>query len=351
MSTVRARLKSGPAIAGLAVLVAALLASSIAWASGWPPFAVNDSMTVQRGGSADELTSGSKSVLDNDFDLERDRLTAILTKNVKEGTLVLRSDGTFLYQHDGGKKNDDEFKYRAFDGTGSSREATVRITVEDVPNSPPFVVSDVPDQTATEGVAYRLALAGNFDDPDEGDELRFSIKGLPGSGSLEFDEDRAILEGTPVVADVREEPYTIEVTATDRQGASASLEFDLFVLSSNEPPVVVASVPAQEAIEGIAYSLNLAANFNDPDDGDVLRFSSSGLPASGTLQLDAATGLLSGTPIREDARDEPYTIEVQAADRAGATATLSFQLLILRDNRSDLVLGIAPTANPVTVGE
>jgi len=325
--------------------------STAAWASGWPPFAVRDSIVVARGGTADELTSGANSVLDNDFDLERDRLTAVLVKDVKNGTLLLRDDGTFLYQHDGGKKDDDEFKYRAFDGTGFSRDTTVTIDIEDVPNSPPFVVSDVPDQAVTEGSDYRLVMAGNFADPDEGDVLRFSIDGLPDSGSLQFDEELAVLAGTPVSADVREDPYTIRVMATDRAGASASLEFPLLILRRNEPPVVVAPVPDQEAIEGIAYSLNLAANFADPDEGDVLRFSASGLPASGTLQLDAATGLLSGTPSAADARDEPYTIEVQARDRAGATATLAFQLLVLRDTRSDVVLDIALAANPVTVGE
>jgi hypothetical protein len=351
LSTVRGRLKSGPAIAGHAVLVTVLLYSTIAWASGWAPFAVQDSAVVPRGGTVEELTTGAKSVLDNDFDLERDRLTAILSKDVKHGTLVLRSDGTFLYQHDGSKPDSDEFKYRAFDGTGLSREATVKITIEDVPNSPPFVVSDVPDQVATEGIEYRLALAGNFADPDEGDELRFSINGLPGSGSLQFDEDLAILAGTPVAADVRDRPYSIKVTATDRQGASASLDFDLLIQRFNAPPVVVSQVPDQEAIEGIAYSLDLAANFDDPDEGDVLRFSSNGLPASGSLQLNAETGQLSGTPTREDARDEPYTIVVQVTDRAGATATMSFWLLILRDNRSDLVLGIASATNAVTIGE
>ena len=188
------------------------------------------------------------------------------------------------------------------------------------------MVSDVPDQEASEGIEYRLDLVANFADPDEDDVLSFSIEGLPGSGSLQFDEDLAVLAGTPLAEDVRDQPYTIEVTATDQQGASASLEFELLILRRNAPPVVVAQVPDQEAVEGIAYSLNLAANFDDPDEGDVLSFSGSGLPASGTLQLDAATGLLSGTPIRADARDEPYTIEVQVTDRAGATATLSFQL-------------------------
>jgi hypothetical protein len=338
-------------MAGLAVAVVVLAASTAAWASGWPPFAVADSIDVNRGGTADALTSGTNSVLDNDFDLEDDRLTAVLSRDVKHGNLLLRSDGTFVYQHDGSKGDQDEFKYRAFDGTRFSREATVTIAIQDVPNSPPFVVSDVPDQEIMEGVAYRLALAGNFADPDDGDILRFSAKGLPKSGSLQFDPESVVLSGTPVAADVRDKAYSIEVKATDLAGASATLKFKLLIVRHNSPPIVVAQVPDQEAIENIAYSLDLRTNFDDPDEGDVLRFSASGLPASGRLQLDAATGVLSGTPAREDTREEPYTIEVQAQDRAGATATLSFQLLVVRDNRSDIVLTIALTANPVTVGE
>jgi hypothetical protein len=351
VETVRAHLKTTPAIAALAVLVALLLTSTIARASGWPPFAVNDSATVNRGGTVEELTTGARSVLDNDFDFDNDPLTAQLTKDVKHGTLVLRGDGTFRYTHDGGKDDDDEFKYRVFDGTGYSREATVEIEIEEVPNSPPFVVSDVSDQVATEGAEFRLNLAPNFSDPDDGDVLRFSIKGLPRSGSLQLGEQSGVLAGTPVAADVRDRPYDIEVTATDRFGAKASLKFELLILRKNAPPVVVEQVPDQEAIEGIEFRLNLAGNFDDPDDGDILRFSARGLPASGTLQINPATALLSGTPVAADARDEPYTVSVTATDRAGATATVSFQLQVFRDNRSDVVLDIGTASNPVAVGE
>ncbi len=351
MAKIGLRLKYGPLAAGLTVLVTMLGVSTLACASGWAPFASRDSIVVPRGGVVDKLATGADSVLDNDFDLERDRLTAILTKDVKHGILQLREDGTFLYRHDGSSKDNDEFEYRAYDGTGFSRETKVSITIEDVPNSAPFVVRDVPDQEATEGTGFRLVLVGNFADPDEDDRLSFSIDGLPGSGSLQFDRDLAILEGTPTADDVRDKAYTIKVTATDRQGASASLEFDLTILRRNEPPVVVAPVGDQEAMENIAYRLNIAGNFDDPDPGDVLRFSASGLPGSGTLTLNAVSGLLSGTPVRADARDEPYTITVRARDSAGATATLTFQLRIVRDDRSDVVLDIALAANPVTVGE
>ena len=351
MRMIRARLKSGRAAAGAAVLITVLGLSTAAWASGWPPFAGEDSAVVNRGGTVEELTTGARSVLDNDFDFERDRLTAELSRDVKHGILELRADGTFRYRHDGGKSKDDEFKYRAFDGTGYSREAKVKIKVEEVPNSPPFVVSDVPDQEIMQGNAYRLALGGNFADPDDGDVLEFSAKGLPESGSLQFDPQSAVISGTPVAADVKDKSYSIEVKAEDRAGASATLKFKLLIVRRNSPPVVVTQVPGQEAIENIAYSLNISANFDDPDAGDVLRFSATGLPASGRLQLNATTGVLSGTPTRDDARDEPYTVTVRARDSAGATATLTFKLRISRDNRSDVVLNISLAANPVTVGE
>jgi hypothetical protein len=351
VETVTARWKSGTAIAGLVMLVATILGSTIAHASGWSPFAVGDSAKVPRGGAVDVLTSGARSVLDNDFDFERDRLTAVLSKDVKHGTLVLRSDGTFLYRHDGGNDKDDEFKYQAFDGTSESREATVKIEIEAVPNAPPFVVSDVPDQTATEGAEFRLELAPNFSDPDDADVLRFSVDGLPDSGSLQIGEQSGVLSGSPVAADVRDKPYDVKVTATDRFGETASLKFELLVLRKNSPPVVLGQVPDQDAIEGIAFRLELAGNFDDPDDGDILRFSARGLPPSGTLQINAATAVLSGTPVAADVRDEPYSVSVTATDRAGATATVRFQLRVFRDNRSDVVLNIGAASNPVTVGE
>jgi len=74
------------------------------WASGWAPFGVRDSATVARGGAVEVLADGNRSVLDNDFDLEGDELTADLSRDVKHGSLELRDDGTFRYVHDGGNK-------------------------------------------------------------------------------------------------------------------------------------------------------------------------------------------------------------------------------------------------------
>jgi hypothetical protein len=125
----------------------------------------------------------------------------------------------------------------------------------------------------------------------------------------------------------------------------------LLIFRPNSPPFVIGVVPEQQAIEGIAYELELAGNFDDLDEGDSLLFSAQGLPGSGSLKINAATGVLSGTPVRNDVRDNPYNVVITATDRAGATAQLVFPLLIFRDNRSDMALTISLAKNPVTVGE
>ena len=234
--------------ARLIFLVVMLSITADLWASGWPPFASRDSAEVTRGGVVERLTSGADSVLENDFDIEGDELSAVLTDNVRHGSLELRADGTFTYQHDGGNHDSDTFRYRAFDGTRESRKARVTISILDEPNSPPFVIGEVPDQQAIEGVVYQLQLAGNFDDLDPGDELRFSARGLPNSRSLSIDATSGVLSGTPVRSDVRTDPYSIEVTATDRAGESASLTFELLIFRDNRADLSLAINLAQNPV-------------------------------------------------------------------------------------------------------
>jgi len=203
-------------------------------ASGWAPFARSDSATVTSGETVSVLDGGARSVLDNDFDIERDVLTAELTRDVKEGQLTLNSDGTFTYTNDGGKKKNDEFRYRAFDGTGFSRDAIVRIDIKKnplPPNNPPFTTGTPPDQEAVEGELFRLELAPFFDDLDPDDRLRFSASGLPGGGRFGIDSNSGVLSGTPRDADVRDAPYDVRITATDSRNASASLNFRLTIFA------------------------------------------------------------------------------------------------------------------------
>ncbi len=244
---------------GAASFILAIALSNIAFASGWAPFASDDRATVFRGGTVSILDGGALSVLDNDWDIERDPMTAILTKKPKHGDVVLEDDGTFAYQHDGkSKKKDDEFSYRAFDGTGYSRDTKVRIKVEKSPNNPPFTTGNPGAQEAVEGVRFSLALAAYFGDLDEDDRLRFSASGMP--GGLDIDRDSGLLSGTPRASDARDAPYNVTISATDEGGLSASLNFAMKVLPEPRADLkVTASIAVNPVSVGEAaqWSINV----------------------------------------------------------------------------------------------
>jgi len=82
-------------------------------------------------------TDFSNGVLVNDFDPDpqMETMTASLVTGPAEGTLVLRSDGTFDYTPTNGEIYVDAFTYRNTDALGESSDATVTLDVVD-PNRP-----------------------------------------------------------------------------------------------------------------------------------------------------------------------------------------------------------------------
>jgi len=272
---------------GAGFIALLLIAISIeAWADGVRPFARADFIEVTRGGVADRLTTGADSVLANDFDFDDDELTVVLDRNVKHGILEFRDDGTFRYEHDGSGKDSDEFRYRAWDGTSFSRAARVTIDIIDEPNSPPFVTGDVPEQQAIEGAAYRLELAGNFDDLDPGDTLSFSARGLPGSGSLNIDAVTGVLSGTPIRKDVGDNPYNVEIIATDGAGASAQLSFPLLILRDNRADMALSISLAKNPVTvGEAAQWDIRVENRGPGNLDQGQLTASWVTSGPALTL------------------------------------------------------------------
>lgn len=98
-------------------------------------------------------------------------------------------------------------------------------------NDFPTVLVPIDDQVAVEGMAFNLDVSGNFSDADN-DTLTFSIgpNELPASGNISFNPNTGVFSGTPVQSDARDnDPYIINVTATDSQPASvpAADQFNL----------------------------------------------------------------------------------------------------------------------------
>jgi hypothetical protein len=321
-----------------------LAVSGTIWASGWAPFAREDNASVSQGGVVSVLDDGSFSVLDNDFDIEGDHLTAFLTKNPKHGDVILESDGTFRYQNDGKSDKRDEFKYRAFDGTGFSRETRVSINILKGDPIPPEIIGqktvEVDEDTSKELKPGDLEVL----DPDSNFPKDFSIEVNDGAN---YSASGSVI--TPVT-DFNGE-LTVPVRVFDGRNYSNLFPLVVTVRPRNDAPFVI-DVPAdQEAIERTAYALSLAGYFDDIDEGDVLRFSAGGLPRSNSLVIDPVSGVLSGTPQRGDSRDTPYNVSITATDTGGGSASLNFPLIIYPDDRADLTLSAAVVLNPVMVGE
>lgn len=273
------------------VFVATVLASSYALATGWAPFVSDDQAEVVRGGAVSVLTNGSNNVLFNDWDFERDPMTAELTDEPKNGTVILNEDGTFVYQHDGSKKDKDEFKYRAFDGTGYSREAKVKIDIEEPPNNPPFTIGSPPPQEAIENQPYQLALISYFGDPDEGDSLTFSASGLPDNRRFEIDPQSALLTGVPNDDDVRNTPYIVTVTARDQGGLTASLSFPLAVLPDDRADLkVTAALAANPIAVGETGRWDIDVRNLGPSDVDEGALNVQWLTSGPDLSLTAPSG-------------------------------------------------------------
>jgi VCBS repeat-containing protein len=135
------------------------------------------------------LTVDAPGVLGNDTDAEGDTLTATLVSDVANGTLVLNEDGSFTYTPNSGFTGTDTFTYTASDGTNTSNEATVTITVGQVVNQAP-VAND--DQYATDQdtplTVDAPGVLGNDTDA-EGDTLTATLVSDVANGTLVLNED------------------------------------------------------------------------------------------------------------------------------------------------------------------
>lgn len=316
-----------------------LTATAVVHASGWAPFTVNDSFAVVRGGSTSVLSTGATSLLANDFDLESDPLTAEIVAMPARGTITLNPDGTFLYTHNGAPQTDDRFSYRAWDGTGFSGATDVFVTVTG-PGTTPQIIGQRYLSVVEEGSLAIAITDFVVNDPDSRFPQQFSFTLAPGSNYT--------LTGTTVTpAKDFNGTLTIPARVSDGETESAVFNLSVVVTAVNDAPVAGTPVADRELTEGDPVDIDAAAPFSDVDAGDRLTYTATGLPPSASLQLNAATGRLTGTPLPADVRAQPYNVTVTAIDTSGASAMSSFALRIL-PALVDAALTATVTPNPAT---
>ena len=197
------------------------------------------------------------------------------------------------------------------------------------------VLDGIGNLLSSQGVELSFAFTASDGD---GDMLTFSATGLPPGVTLAPD---GAVGGTPT------EPGTFEdvtVEVSDGKGGSDSEAFDWTIVEANEPPIVD-DVADQESAEGDQVELTVTAS--DPNDGDVVTFDATGLPAM--LDIDGDTGAITGTIGQQAAAGSPYTVEVTATDAFDASDTTTFAWTVDAVNVAPDV--IAPAAQSSQEGD
>ncbi len=152
-----------------------------------PPIAVNNSYeTLINTALTVSVTEG---VLSNDTDENGDTLTAQLVTDVMHGSLTLNADGSFSYTPSINYVGVDSFTYVANDGSSNSNEATVSITVNSVPPTPPPdpVLDGLTVTLPSEGNAYPTFTWSVTDPPSDWYEIRITLDS-PGGMMLIYAE-------------------------------------------------------------------------------------------------------------------------------------------------------------------
>lgn len=206
----------------------------------------------------------------------------------------------------------------AYNSAGASTTATFGIAV----NNPPFLINEIPPQSANIGQLTSILLPTIFKDID-GDSLSFTStlsNGQPLPQWLLFSQNpySQIYTAFPKTADKK--TYNISVTADDGYFGEATAYFLLIV--PNQAPVVINSIPTQEASVWRNFDFFASSTtFYDPD-GDTLFYRAtqkggSALPS--WLSFDNTTRHFSGTPGVTNTQD--LNLELFASDGIAETST------------------------------
>src|SRR5512133_486013 len=291
------------------------------------PVAVNDSYTVDEGGS---ISTPAPGVLSNDSDADGDLLSAVrVTDPSHANSFNVNGDGSFTYVHDGSSASADAFTYVADDGKGQSTAATVNITVNPVNDNP--VITDIPDVTINEGGNFNPISLNEFvSDEETPDNLLSWI--ATGNSNLNV-EINDVTHVATVKAPTKKwnGSETLTFTVTDPQSGTDSDNASFNVLGVQEAPVTVAD--AYTVNEGAALTITAPGVLsNDTDgDGDPLTAVLVAGPSNGSSFSLNADGSFSYTHNGSETTTDAFTYYAFDGTSPGNTVTVTITINPVND--------------------
>ncbi|APG59411.1 hypothetical protein LPB144_02855 [Christiangramia salexigens] len=284
------------------------------------PVAVEDFISVNEGAIATELVSGDDSVLDNDTDSENNTLTAILVSGVSNGSLILNSDGTFTYTHNGSETISDSFTYKANDGNLDSNIVTVEITIIPV-NDAPVAVEDA--ISVNEGETATVLIGGNDsvldnDTDAENSTLTAILVSNVSHGTLTLNSDGTFTythDGSETLSD------SFTYHANDGELDSNIVTVTIAITPVNDAPV--ANDDPVETDEDEAIEIAVLENDTDTD-GGTLVITDVSTPLNGTVSHNGTTVIYTPNPNFNGEDSFVYTI----SDGNGGTDTATVDITV-----------------------
>jgi len=308
------------------------------------PVAISDAYAVDQEGRLN--VAAATGVIANDTDPDGDPITVSLLASPSNGTLNLQGDGSFDYTPDTGFAGTDSFTYQASDGTLTSPETTVTITVRDV-NVAPKAVAD--SYNLEEGQTLSIDAANGVlanDSDVDGDTLTADRVAQPSHGTLNFNADGSF-DYTPEAGFFGQDSFTYR--ANDGALFSSVVTVNLTVAKVNKAPVAVSD--QYDVGAGVPLSVGVAdgllSNDSDVDGGSLpaLQVGRFGDPAHGSVvvQLD---GSFVYTPDDNFVGTDTFTYRASDGQKESPDTTVTLNVA------ADQVLTIAAgSANGTPVGQ
>lgn len=183
------------------------------------------------------------------------------------------------------------------------------------------------DLSLQEAQLFSLNLNERFYDPDD-EVLNFNTSNTPLPSWISLDLKTGDLSFAPGNDDVtsENEPYVLEIIATDALGLSAKQSIKISVGNVNQAPITNIFAPSScTTRQDQLLQIDLANLFTDPDQihGDKLEYQVMSLPL--WLSIDGENRL-QGTPLNSDVGLE--NINIIAQDRAGMSASRSISIRV-----------------------
>ncbi len=311
------------------------------------PIAEDDEYTLEEG-----ATLEASSVLANDEDPDGQTLQSTLLTPPSHGSLVLRLDGTFTYQHDDTETPTDSFTYEACDNLGACDSATVTLGIDLIDESP-IAVND--SYAVVEGTALNATsrpLTANDIEPD-GEQLIVTTTPVtpPATGSLTLNADGTF---TYQHTGLEMTDATFRYEVCDPNGNCDEADVTISAVPSNDPPQAADDeYSIEEGGTLVVAAAGVLLNDTDPDSATLLLTQIIDMPSNGTVDAFAEDGSFTYTHDDSDTTSDSFTYQVCDLLDACDTGTVNLTITPVGDAVADgfAILGNTERAGSVTAND